>query len=159
MKKVCICCKENKSVFEFSFLKRENRYTSRCKKCRCIQAKQWRVKNPDKAKAIADRARPKQKEYYSDGRGKKQSRKGLLSKYGISDTEYNEILKSQNDVCAICFKKETRNRTKNLSIDHCHKTGKVRGLLCAKCNSALGHFEDNIENMKNAINYLNLYIP
>jgi hypothetical protein len=83
----------------------------------------------------------------------------LKRKFGITIEEYNSMLKSQNGVCAICKINETSIRVKNnrhidLSIDHCHKTGKVRGLLCFKCNSSLGKFKDSIETLQNAIDYL-----
>ena len=57
--------------------------------------------------------------------------------------------KKQNGVCAICF-----GKTKKLHIDHCHKTKKVRGILCARCNLALGLFGDQIKYLENAISYL-----
>ena len=73
--------------------------------------------------------------------------------------DYYKILESQNGVCAIC-KKQSNKRSNNgktikaLAVDHCHKTGKVRGLLCDKCNTSLGHFCDSIEILQSAINYL-----
>lgn len=58
------------------------------------------------------------------------------------------MLAEQNGLCKIC------NRNKELVVDHCPKTGKVRGLLCGKCNKGLGHFFDNKNYLKQAINYL-----
>jgi hypothetical protein len=62
------------------------------------------------------------------------------------------MLKVQNNSCLICGKKETKRR---LSVDHNHKTGKVRGLLCSHCNHILGLSYDNIKILQSAINYLN----
>lgn len=153
IEKMCIGCGITKPLNQYSPTSNSS-WTSRCKQCRCLQAKQWRVNNPDKAKAIAERAKPKQREYYESGRGKYQSRKGLLTRYGLTLEQYNAMVEAQGGVCAICGKPEDREKTYNLSVDHCHVTGRIRGLLCAKCNSALGHMEDNITYLQNAISYL-----
>ncbi len=80
-------------------------------------------------------------------------------KYGITIEEYNKLLKIQNFACAICRKKETRihNGTLcQLAVDHCHNSKKVRGLLCNKCNRALGFFHDSIDLLNIAIEYLSI---
>lgn len=77
----------------------------------------------------------------------------LRLKYGINLDEYNEMLENQNYCCGIC-KKHKDNFTKNLYVDHCHDTGKVRGLLCQKCNSGLGLLGDNTDSIKNVLTYL-----
>lgn len=76
------------------------------------------------------------------------------SKYGIEFSDYTEMLEKQNFTCAICSRFERYKGRKNLAVDHCHKTGKVRGLLCSSCNKGLGLFEDNLEFIKNAEKYL-----
>ncbi len=81
--------------------------------------------------------------------------------YGISPEEYTVLLEEQKGLCAICSEKETasfrpKGRIKNLSVDHCHKTGKVRGLLCQRCNQALGLLRHNKEFFLKAIQYLNV---
>ena len=76
--------------------------------------------------------------------------------YGISYTEYEELLKEQSYKCALCKSDTTNNkRAERLFIDHCHKTGNVRGLLCSKCNHALGLFNDDTRLLLEAIEYLN----
>lgn len=77
----------------------------------------------------------------------------LLRKYGINLKEYSLILREQNYCCKICGINQSR-LDKDLYIDHCHITGKVRGLLCHGCNSGLGFFKDNIKSLEQAINYL-----
>lgn len=72
----------------------------------------------------------------------------LKHRYGITLEIYEQMKLQQNGLCKIC------NRNKELVVDHCHKTGKVRGLLCGKCNKGLGHFFDNKNYLKQAINYL-----
>jgi hypothetical protein len=63
-------------------------------------------------------------------------------RYGISVEQYEAMLASQNGKCKICFRSDAgHQRLKHFCVDHCHKTGVVRGLLCLKCNSSLGWFE------------------
>lgn len=74
--------------------------------------------------------------------------------------DYLALLITQNNLCAICKQPEsvinasTNTKPKRLAIDHCHKTGKIRGLLCHKCNVSLGSFNDSIETLQSAIDYL-----
>lgn len=62
--------------------------------------------------------------------------------YGITIKDYNRMLKKQNNVCAIC-KKSIKDNGRRLFVDHDHKTGKIRKLLCYQCNTALGWYERN----------------
>ena len=75
-------------------------------------------------------------------------------KYGITLADYDLMLQEQNDGCAICGRKASEERFGVLSVDHCHDTGRVRGLLCEKHNMALGMFGDDIELLNEAIRYL-----
>jgi hypothetical protein len=68
--------------------------------------------------------------------------------YGLSEEEYNELLRQQNGNCALC------QQFAKLTIDHCHKTGRIRGLLCMKCNVSLGGLGDDICGLERAIIYL-----
>jgi hypothetical protein len=82
----------------------------------------------------------------------------LKKKFGIDTRDYGLILKLQNGRCAICNSTEIGNkRTKHFAIDHCHKTNQIRGLLCSPCNKGLGMFQDSVENLKTAIDYLTKY--
>lgn len=77
--------------------------------------------------------------------------------YGITLEQYRNMLTNQNNVCSICGKEETvvvRGTRHILSVDHCHGTNRIRGLLCGKCNRGLGAFDDNIDVMASAISYL-----
>ena len=71
--------------------------------------------------------------------------------YGLTEEQYNNMILSQNNLCAICSQPSTRT----LNIDHNHETGKVRGLLCTNCNLGIGNFQDSLIYLQNAVNYLN----
>lgn len=75
-------------------------------------------------------------------------------KYGITLKQYRKLFKLQNGVCAIC--KITLGETPwhGAYIDHCRRTGKVRGLLCINCNLLLGHAKDKVNTLREAIKYL-----
>lgn len=83
--------------------------------------------------------------------------RSLRKKYGVGFEWYQETLLKQNGVCAICKQPEVakiKGKVISMPIDHDHKTGKVRGLLCSKCNRGLGLFKDDIEILNSAIQYL-----
>jgi hypothetical protein len=69
--------------------------------------------------------------------------------------EYDNMLKAQNGVCAICKQPED---SRGLAVDHCHTTKKNRALLCFRCNAGLGQFKDNIEYLQAAIEYLKSHL-
>lgn len=75
-----------------------------------------------------------------------------IQKYGITLKEYDEMFHAQGGRCAGCGIMPTSD--KPLAIDHCHKSSKVRGLLCSNCNLALGNAKDNTNTLKNLIVYL-----
>lgn len=84
-------------------------------------------------------------------------RKTSLKKYGISPEEYDRLLAEQGGVCAICRKPETvaeKGVVRRLNVDHCHKTNRVRGLLCSRCNILLGYAKDLVGLLRAAAEYL-----
>jgi len=93
-------------------------------------AKQWRKNNPDKVK-----------------------NNELRKKFGITLEDYNKMYEEQNGCCKICNSSYSKEK-QALSVDHCHITGKVRGLLCNTCNRALGMFKDSQEILESAAKYL-----
>lgn len=74
-------------------------------------------------------------------------------KYGLTQEEVIDMHESRNFKCDICGG-NTDHRYDKLCVDHCHTTGKVRGLLCFSCNTMLGNAKDNVDTLKNAILYL-----
>ncbi len=83
---------------------------------------------------------------------------GLRSKYNITLEEYNKMFWEQNGKCAICDNEESiidpkTNKAKKLSVDHCHETGRIRGLLCGNCNRGIGLLNHNVKLIKKAALY------
>jgi len=78
----------------------------------------------------------------------------LKKTFGIDLSVYYEMLESQNGVCAICQGEQGGDRYEFLAVDHCHDTGRIRGLLCTNCNHALGWFKDDIARLQRATEYL-----
>lgn len=102
----------------------------------------WKKKNRDKL-ALQARLR-----YYSDNQ--KELDRIRLNKYGITGDEFRTILNRQGHKCPIC----KRDITKNLSVDHDHSTGKIRGLICNNCNLAMGNAEDSPTRLRAMAFYL-----
>jgi hypothetical protein len=76
-------------------------------------------------------------------------KRNICRRYNITIEQYNLMLEQQMGLCKIC-----NQQPKKICVDHCHKTGVVRGLLCGTCNTAIGLFKENIETLQNAIKYL-----
>lgn len=139
--KKCNNCGETKPPEQFHNKKSsKDGKQSSCKVCNNASARSWQKENPDKFEVIW-----KRNSYGPDAILKRKA-----SRYGISIDRLKEMIDTSNGFCEIC-KREPYN---TLVIDHCHKTLIVRGLLCEKCNQALGLFADNVEFLQNAISYL-----
>lgn len=143
----------------------------RCKECLKAKSKEYREANKDKikeknAKSNAKRVPKDPKRNHSYEYEKKKAVHGnlySLHKQCLSNKitmqDYFDMVNKQDNKCAICFKEEVRicahtKEVSRLSIDHCHTTKKVRALLCRICNTGIGAFKDDIEVMKNAIEYI-----
>jgi len=124
-----------------------------CKACTHARQKAYRAK-PD----VRVARRKYDHEHRHTPQGRHAYRKAALKyNYGITLAEYEDILAAQNGACSICHGKEpaaTKFGKKSLHVDHNHKTGAIRGLLCTNCNLALGNFKDNKQSLLRAIIYL-----
>ena len=109
-------------------------YSHACKLCTIDTNTAYRNVNPKKAKAADDNSR-------------------LKRVYGIDLNQYNQMFASQGGKCLGCERHQSELKFK-LAVDHCHETGKIRGLLCLNCNAALGNVRDDVEILKSLINYL-----
>lgn len=151
--KVCIKCQKRKKLLAF-WKQDDGKYgvTSRCKKCRAKQIKINKEKHADRFKQYADTYYQKNKD---NPEFKRKRRSTLLkSRFGINLEKYNKILLSQNNRCVIC-KKHKDNEKRALCVDHNHKTGHVRGLLCNYCNGRLlRYLQDNKNRAAGLVKYL-----
>jgi len=130
--KLCSRCKETKSTQEF--IRAGKYFHSYCNPCRHEYDNRRYHSNP--------------KRYYNPEYILEWKRKNY---YGISRYQLNEMLLDQEDKCAIC---QIELDWRKMHVDHNHKTGKVRGLLCYKCNVALGHFNDSPAIVRAAADYM-----
>jgi hypothetical protein len=131
----------NKRKFTASGLEYPYAY-ARCKKCRALKEEKARK-----------RLRKLDPDYWR--------KKNRWHRFGLTKQDYWNMHKKQNGVCAICLKPETcisqsskTSTVNDLCVDHCHETGKIRQLLCNKCNRGLGFFNEDIKSMELAIDYL-----
>jgi hypothetical protein len=152
LKRTCRKCGKEKCSFEFS---RSKNPAVWCKLCCALSAAKWRSENPERV-LQQEEARSKsthRRRYYFERFGRTYR---MLKTYGISVAEYDRRFDEQGGVCAICLRSpsETNARWDCLSVDHCHLSGKVRGLLCAHCNQAIGMFRDSSDMLKRALRYL-----
>lgn len=109
-----------------------------CKSCQNEKRTKHRQSNPTQARVVQRRAK-------------------LKKKYGITLEDYARMVKAQKGCCAICREKGDTNPESmmRLGVDHCHVTGRVRGLLCRPCNRAIGIFKDDPKLCHRAGDYLN----
>lgn len=130
--KVCTSCDTEKLETEFHYATKEKiRRRGDCRSC---------VAEKYKLRKASDPKRHKTNHRYAI----------IKHKYGLSRKEVDELLVAQGEACAIC------NKAIDLSahVDHCHSSGRVRGLLCSYCNKGLGLFRDNPEALIRAAQYL-----
>ena len=117
--------------------------SSYAKGCRCSLCREVNAKSAAK--------------YRNTPKGKKIIKNSNLKKYGITLDEYEIMSKVQNGLCAICKKPETKTNQYGkirLSVDHCHESGKNRGLLCMNCNRALGLIGENLKTIHAMYEYI-----
>jgi len=128
--KKCGIAKPNKEFTKRLTGKRVRFYFSKCTPCQNINVVKW-------------------------ARDSVVSKKYKLKKlFNLEYDVYLNMLKTQKYRCAICNVEESKLNRK-LHVDHCHITGKIRGLLCGNCNRALGYIKDNVKSLSKAIVYLN----
>lgn len=138
--KTCTVCKQDLDYLNYHKSKAtKDGYGYRCKEC-------------DK------KARSKYREENEERFAEVNRRKLLKYRYGITLEDYYTLLNKQGGCCALCKTKQNgvsgKRRDWNWSVDHCHKTGKVRGLLCNQCNRGLGMLGDDVESIQKALDYL-----
>lgn len=140
-----------------SFDKKEykKQYRIRKKEELARKQKEYYQQNKEKASVYG-------KEYYKKNKESllvKQKNTYYLSLYGITSIDYKELLEKQKGLCLICGKPERTRKNncdslRNLAVDHCHTTGRVRGLLCRACNTLIGLAEEDTNTLRSAVDYL-----
>lgn len=131
--KKCGRCKVYKEIKEFSKHKGyKDGLQNACKKCKSKESKKY---------------------YNTDTGSYKRLNRLYKHKYGITLVDYNIMFNNQEGKCDICNIHQEKLQIK-LAVDHCHKTGEIRSLLCSKCNIGLGFFNDNLELMELAATYI-----
>lgn len=123
----------------------------------------WAKANPDKAKETQAKSKRKNREKIAETerawrsrnphKKTEYNRRRALKRLNAPNFDFDQVFEAQGDQCAICGTAE-KPKSKGWSIDHCHKTGRVRGILCGSCNVGLGHFKDNPKFLIMAIEYL-----
>ena len=151
--KTCNKCKLDKDLSEFNKRKSsKDGLDGYCRDCKIKYFpsikyretwKEYYLKNAEKIKEYA--------RTYAKENKEKRKKRDLMKFYGITIEDFHKLEKRQNNKCAICGQVNSDGK---LYIDHCHNTGKVRGLLCLYCNTGIGYFRDNIEFLLKAMNYL-----
>lgn len=163
-----------KSAADTQYREKRNAQSAKDKAARAEYMKAYYAANQDKFK----RRTPEQQEKYNETRRKKYAeslelreamraaakawqdgnpikRKAQrLKQYGIAVSDFNDLMAIQGGRCAICGHSDTSKAGFFPLVDHCHKTGNVRGLLCMACNQGLGKFRDNVDHLFSAISYL-----
>lgn len=158
--KACSKCKIVKPRSEFGVRNiNKNKLLSQCKPCTRQTNWEYEQRHPGRVKqrrtdwnaANADKKRAHSRKWYKD-HPEAQLKKSLRA-FGLTPEEFVKRLDEQEHKCAICRSSDPGSN-RRFRVDHDHDTGKVRGLLCHKCNVALGLFSDSVQVMKTAINYL-----
>lgn len=140
--KKCTVCKEEKEYSCYHKSKQtKDGFGYRCIACDRLARHSYREENRDRFRKVA-------------------RKKQLKHKYGISQDDYQSMLALQDGGCAICKTDNPSGQNsesdfmKHFAVDHCHISGRVRGLLCSPCNRALGFFQDSPGILSNALEYL-----
>jgi len=129
-----------------------------------VKRKEYREQNKEKIQAYGKEYRQRTK---LERREYRQSNKDKINdvilkfKYGISLEKHNSMLALQNGVCKICHQPEIRKlhgKITKISVDHDHLTGRVRGLLCSRCNLIIGKCKDDPILLRKAAEYLENHI-
>lgn len=151
-KRRCTKCGKYKKLTEFYRQRsKASGYYCQCKLC----VSKWMHLPENRAKKAASERKRKaknRKKWNAKARG--YYLKSRLKNYGMGLSEYDHLLNLQNGKCAICGRNKPINGHKRFCLDHDHRTGKLRGLLCIKCNLGMGNFDDNPEIIKAALAYL-----
>lgn len=164
---ICQTCQQDREFYPSDVARNQ---WSRCKECRKAA---WRLayqQDPSKFNKPYKKRAETVSKYRAARRRRSEefrqreiasNRRQALKRYGLSEDQYAQLLQDQHGVCAICGKPETSvrmGRTRALAVDHDHRAGDVRGLLCRRCNTGLGLFFDDPATLRRAALYLEKWL-
>lgn len=159
--KICNTCEQEKPRSEFhSQASYKDGLNAKCKSCVKIRVREYIKNNYEHWRAVCKKAQKKYEMSADAARKKNNSMKSrryrLKRKFGLTEIQLEQLKIQQGNRCAICKKTplEAGLFKRELAVDHDHKTGKIRALLCSKCNNGLGLFNDDIELLDEAKKYL-----
>lgn len=134
--RVCRVCEIRQDMSQFRYTNKNRTARRRvCNGCFGKQNKSWVQANRESVRANSFRYK-------------------LKTAYGLTEEQYDDMLALQDGRCLICRREFASDRRLVPHVDHCHETGRVRGILCFTCNTGIGKFNDNIEWLEAAIAYL-----
>ncbi len=168
MDRTCKKCGQTKKLVDFAKdASKKLGYQHICRICKRESCKSWRNRNKE---AYNEKRRndPKVKEDNRIKRRKTVQNKlkidpewirkfNLMKNFGLTVEEYDKMVEDSGgcEICGLTQEESLKIDNRRLCVDHCHITGKIRGILCSKCNTALGKFKDSPQILQIAINYLN----
>jgi hypothetical protein len=165
--KICTKCKQAKPRAEFPL--QRGRERARCKVChtedamnwaknngekRRVYHRAWIAANPDKVKASAKKAYANRSPESVKKKNEYRKLSHLARKYGMTQTDWDAMYAAQGGVCAICKVPGRVGKHGKLAVDHCHNTGRIRGLLCTPCNISIGILGETPEQWEVVHRYL-----
>lgn len=165
--KICVKCKQSKSRSDFSLQYGKER--SRCKSCHTADAvdyaqrnrekvrkyqREWIARNQERVKSYPKKKLSEMSPAYRERKAAYAKRRHLERKYGITPEIWQEMYERQGGVCALCKVPGRTGKHDKLAVDHCHVTGRVRGLLCTPCNVSIGILGETPEQWEVVMQYL-----
>lgn len=146
---ICSLCSNDRPTSWFRADSGRTKTRTDCRQCRSDRHRAWRANNREHIRTY-DRGRWQQTDRWAQC---------IRSRYGLTVDAYEAILTAQDGKCAVCSTDQPGGRSARFHVDHDHATGKVRGLLCFRCNTVLGAMRDEPSLLTSAIAYLNRSVP
>jgi hypothetical protein len=154
----CTSCKQYRPEADFRWNQPRNNWDRSCRECKNVAYRRWydgdaKDQKPDTPADVERRARRAayMREWSSRNRDKVRL-KATLRSWGLTEEQYFGLFERQDHRCAVCRTPQRPDRA--LAIDHCHETGRIRGLCCQDCNLGMGQFADDPDLLEAAARYL-----